>query len=394
MSEWIDFIVYACEILALWFVFPTWASRLTVPMLAARNPEWVAANSAEITRISHNRFFVNASYVWGTLSFAVLLIVRLGMQPHSLQPLALHTPSWVVLNTTNSLLLMLGLAGYAVCVALALRWLSRTVPPGERRTATLRPRAVADSVPGWIAALVHMISGAVTVAWIVIGVLGLNRRPQYWWGFAFFLTMTVLFAWLSLGMAWRPASYLDQKFGTVYRRTQVRVGLLLQLCVAAFGALALYHELTRVDSRRLSGLAVALFVTFTILTFARLRDERRPPAAEEPKTRVSAHMPVLALALLSCFGGAPSSQALGISTVAPSTKCIDDGQLIIHLESADVTAGRATTLMLPRRSPASTRISEWTALRRTEGHLERRPMAVCGHFVDLTQGQELGFEHP
>ena len=68
MSEWVDFVVYAALIVALWFVLPTWSSRFTLPFVADRNPGWLNLHPEVAKQLTGSGWFVWVYYAWGALS--------------------------------------------------------------------------------------------------------------------------------------------------------------------------------------------------------------------------------------------------------------------------------------------------------------------------------------
>src|SRR5690606_37139490 len=79
MTEWIDFIVYGTLIAALFFVQPRAGRRLTVPVLADRNPQWVAENPETVRKIERSQWFLWVLHAVGAGGIALLAGVQLGL---------------------------------------------------------------------------------------------------------------------------------------------------------------------------------------------------------------------------------------------------------------------------------------------------------------------------
>jgi hypothetical protein len=271
MSEWIDFLVYAAQAVALWILMPRWGARMALPVLRARNAAWVDAHPDALTCAKPGAWFLKACYVWAAISVAVLLVFVLDLQPQPLLPDALATPRWRVLMSTNTLLMFLGLFGYFSGGAVFMRWVARTVPQSERRQATLRPRTTEDFVPRWLRLLVYAAVGAHMLAWMYAGVSGLFSDPRYWWAFAVILGMTVLMFVLGQFTVLRRPSWMDAGQGLEYRRVEVRVMYAVQLCLVGFGAVALAKLLLDLDLQRACTLGFGLFFTATMLVMTRTK---------------------------------------------------------------------------------------------------------------------------
>ena len=51
MTEWIDFVVYAVQVLLVWVFLPRQGRQFTLPTIADRNPDWLAGHRDVAARI-------------------------------------------------------------------------------------------------------------------------------------------------------------------------------------------------------------------------------------------------------------------------------------------------------------------------------------------------------
>jgi hypothetical protein len=281
MSEWIDFAVYA-TLIGLIFVFvPRHGRQFTVPMIADRNPEWFAAHRDTVVHIERSRWFLNACYAWAAASIAVLLGVALDLFA---LPFGAEAPKWEVLKDLNSTLVIVGMLGWGACSLLWLRWLGTHVPLADTRRATLKPRVASDYLPfSWrigVEALTVLHLGA----WVVIGALGWAGGAKFWWSFAFFAAMTVLFAVIAHLVPRRRPDYLDRVFGEAYRRGELKAVYFMRLWPVASGALVMTEHMTGLDLARAAHLLIVSFVCVLALMVLRLR----PMAPPSGTTRYAA----------------------------------------------------------------------------------------------------------
>ncbi len=114
MSEWIDIVVYVALIVAVWGWLPAFTSRLTIPLVADRDPGWIAGHP-EIERwLAENRWFRRSCLLWGVLSLTTLVAFQLGAWPRQLAFLRVM-PRWEALKDLNSGLLIAGLTYIGGC---------------------------------------------------------------------------------------------------------------------------------------------------------------------------------------------------------------------------------------------------------------------------------------
>jgi len=268
MSTWIDFAIYVTLIVLLFVLLPRHGRQFTLPMVADRNPEWLARNRDVVARLERSRWFLNACYVWAAVSVVVLLGVQLDLIA---QPFGSEAPKWEVLKDVNSTFFILGLLGWGVCSLLWLRWLGTHVPPAEARSATLKPRLVGD----YIALPWRIAVEALTVlnlgVWVAVGAFGSAGGAKFWGGVALLAGMSVFFAVYAYGVPRRRPGYLDRVFGETYRRSEIRIAYFMRVWPVVAGAIAMTELTTGADLDRLAQLVVVSFVCVLALMILRLR---------------------------------------------------------------------------------------------------------------------------
>ena len=84
MSEWVDIVAYAVLIIAVWGWFPAWSCHLTMPVIADRNPGWLAHHPESERRLAESRWFRWSCLLWGTVSLLALLAFQAGVWPEPL----------------------------------------------------------------------------------------------------------------------------------------------------------------------------------------------------------------------------------------------------------------------------------------------------------------------
>jgi hypothetical protein len=289
MSEWIDFFVFSLQALVVWILLPRWGAPSARFMLEHRNPAWAEAHPQEVARLSRGGLFMPCLYAWGVLSVAVLLVVRLSVQAPFFMPFDAQTPGWERLQNTSNALISVGLIVMGLGFAISVRRLEREVPLGERRQASLAPRTAGQYAPRWALGVALGIAGAHLLAWVVVGLRGLQQSEGYWLivGGMFFVT-AVLYGVLRLGVARRPNHY-DLALGPVYRRTEIRAYLAMIVFTSVMGMLGLYREVTGFDTDRMASLVVAAFIIAAVIRLTRLQirvagDAREPPRGKAMRT--------------------------------------------------------------------------------------------------------------
>jgi hypothetical protein len=279
MSEWIDFAIYAFEACALWVLMPRWSARMTLPMMRNRNAAWVDANPGVMATVKPGSWFLKACYAWAVFTIAVLLVLRLGLQPQDILPEAQAAPAWKVMMSTNNLLLAIGLVSYFSGGAVFMRWLTKTVPQSGLRQATLQPRTAEHYVPRRFRMLVHAAIAAHLLAWMYAALSGLRHGPRFWWFFAGMAGMTIVLFLVTQSSIRRRPDHMDRAIGDDMRKVEVRLMYTLQLCLVALGIMALSRGLDISDTahlgRRIGNLVFSLFCALTILGLTRMPAQRR-----------------------------------------------------------------------------------------------------------------------
>ena len=123
MGDWIDVAIYVTFIVLIFVLLPRRSSQVALLMIADRNPEWFGRNRDVVARLERSRWFLNACYVWATVTIAVLLGVELGIIVPPFEPTA---PKWEILKDLNSTFVIVGLLGWGVCSLLCFAGSART----------------------------------------------------------------------------------------------------------------------------------------------------------------------------------------------------------------------------------------------------------------------------
>jgi hypothetical protein len=268
MSQWIDFVIYAAQVIVLWVYLPSWCARMALPMMRDRNAAWVDAHSGALAAAPPGPWFLKACYVWAAVTVAVLLAMRLGLQPLYFLPRMAGLSGWKALMAANYSMLSLGLLVYLGGSVVFLRWLRNTVPQSPLRQATLQPRVIDDYVPRWFRLLVYVAIAAHLATWLYVGALHRFQYPDFWRVFAGTFGLTALMLVLGRAAVLRRPSQIDQYSGD-YRRIEIRVSYAIQLVVVGFGAIALCKLLFDIDLQRFGTLAFAVFVAVTLFSMTR-----------------------------------------------------------------------------------------------------------------------------
>ncbi len=276
MSVWVDFIVYAALIVAIWGWLPAWSEHFTIPVLADRNPDWVATHPDAVKKLVEGRWFRWSCWLWGLVSLVGLSVFQLDLWPRSVPP-PVTTPKWEALKDINSLFLIVGLVYGVVCSILFFQWLHRTVPLAVRREATLERRSMSDYLPRWCSIVIYAVVTIHVAAWLIVGALQLYSTSKFWGRLVVALVLpTLLFVMTKVAVNRRPSA-IDRIFGPAYRRAEVRIGFAMQLIPPIGGAVRLYEEIAGthlIDLNRFLHVGVALVVVSWALRFAVL--PRRP----------------------------------------------------------------------------------------------------------------------
>lgn len=277
MNEWIDFAVYASQVVLVWAFLPRHSAQYAVPAIVDRDPAWPAAHPEAIHAIKQSRWFVSVFYAWTAVCLGVLIAAWLELPPATLMPG--EVPGWELLRRAHGVLMAVGLLGYFACLFVWLRWLAVHVPLSAQRRATLKPRLTGDYLPmSWRAVTEVATAGHIAV-WLILPALGVGGGGDYWGRFAFIAVMTVGFAAYAYLAPQRRAGYLDRLFGEAYRRTELRVVCLMRLALLTTGAVGL-GAAVGLDLAREAHLALQIMICAMALAFLRLR-----PAAPNQNLR-------------------------------------------------------------------------------------------------------------
>ena len=278
MSEWVDIAVYAALIVAVWGLLPAWSSRLAIPVIEDRNPEWLADHPALERHLRESRWFRWSCLIWGAVSLLTIVAFQAGAWPRQLAFLR-TAPRWEAIKDLNSLLFIAGLIYAAVCALLFVRWLGAHVPLSSRRRATLERRSLHHYVPVPVQGVVGAAVVLHLASWVVVGVSGGYATSAFWGGLAFqFAIAGVYLLVVVVSVRRRPAA-MDRIFGPRYRQAEVRAAFGAQLLPFPNGIARLYEHAggaspEQVD--RFMHLALVLLVV-TVVTIL-VAWSRRPPS--------------------------------------------------------------------------------------------------------------------
>jgi hypothetical protein len=281
MTDWIDFTVYFVFVAALWIVYPFAQTRLTIPLIADRNPVWLAAHPEAAERIAASRLHVWISFALGAVSLAVLTAFQVGWW-HPDYNAGLRAPSgWMVLwDLAISSMIAALVIGGGMGIRGFLR-LKKLVPLAPQRQATLERRSLDDYVPRAVRYAVYSAVVVNLVAWVAAAILGTHSSPVFW---PRVVTMFVLsgFFWFftAVSVARRPNVW-DRLFASAYRCFEVRMTFGCQILTPIIGALRLYEEVNHTslfDTSRAVQLCLAAFISYWLLqmSWLALRNDKHP----------------------------------------------------------------------------------------------------------------------
>lgn len=183
MSEWVDIAVYAALIVAVWGAFPVWTSRFTIPLIADRNPGWLADHPESERRLVESRWFRWSCQLGGSVSLLTLLVFQFDVWPQQLGFLR-AAPKWETLKDLNSALFIAGRSYVTACTVVFLWWLNTSVPLSSRRQATLERRSLHDYVPRPLQFAVYAVIVLHLAIWAVVGLAGRYATAAFWGGMA------------------------------------------------------------------------------------------------------------------------------------------------------------------------------------------------------------------
>jgi hypothetical protein len=282
MTDWIDYFVYVLFILSVFFVYPWTSTKLTGPMLADRNANWVTENPGAVRRakkISHRLLWLHLAF--GTASLLALTTLQLGFWFPTQPPDSRVVAKWLVLWQVSMASLYIGMLVFGAIGVASHLILKRKVPVAERREANLERRYIGDFVPLWVRLTTYSLVVAIFAAWTVVAVLGLYNDPtRFWTRFVLLIGLSVFF-WLGTSAAiGRRPNAMDRLFGPDNRRGEVLLTFSTQLLPPIIGAVRLYEELSNVivfDINRAMFLGLALFIAAWLLWIGRQTAANLPP---------------------------------------------------------------------------------------------------------------------
>jgi len=307
MSEWVDIIVYAALIVGVWGWFPAWSSRLTVPLIADRNPGWLADHPESERRLVARHWFRWSCLLWGSVSLLTLLAFQLDVRPQQLAFLP-AAPKWEALKDLNSTLFIAGLSYVAACAVGFFRWLDTNVPLSSRRQATLERRSLHDYVPRPLQYAVYAVIVLHLAVWAVVGVTGRYATAVFWGGMAFQFVISGVFLLFVLTAVRRRPGAMDRIFGPGYRRTEVRAAFAAQLLPLPNGIARLYEQVASTSSDNLDRfmhLGLVLLVVALAMTLAAwARQPAAPGSAHWRRSATSAGVLAFVLSMTMIQGAA------------------------------------------------------------------------------------------
>jgi hypothetical protein len=266
MSEWVDFFVYAVQVVLLWVFLPRQARTLTWPWIADRNPGWIAAHPEAVGRFERSRWFVNTCYLCATACVSLLLMAML-----DLLPLRVDAPKWEVMKDLYATFMIIGMLGWFAAWFAWARWLAKYVPLAETRHATLRPRVTSDYVPLAWRIVVEVLTVLHLAVWLVLPALGLAGGADYWSRFTFIVFATIVVTVFAAVALRRPPGYPDRIFGEGFRRIEVRLTYVLRLVPLIPGAMMIGEDVFGLDVDRIGHLPIVCVVSAGLLVVLRLR---------------------------------------------------------------------------------------------------------------------------
>jgi hypothetical protein len=270
MSAWIDFAIYAVQIVLIFVLLAPGSARFTVPAIVDRDPAWPAAHADVMQSLARSRWFVTLCYAWALFSIGVLVAVRVGVEVPVFSA-ARAAPAWEVLRAWHAALTVVGGLGYFACFLIWLRWLHANVPLAAQRSASLTPRAVHDYVPRSWRIATEVLTVGHMAAWLVAPALGFGGGADYWGRFAFVAAVTALLAVMCHLVPQRRQGYADRLFGDAYRRVEMRVLYILRLAPLTTGVVGLGDAILGLDLARAAHLLLALIICGAALAFVSLR---------------------------------------------------------------------------------------------------------------------------
>lgn len=286
MTEWVDFAIYAVLMAALFFIQPRAARKLTVPLLADRNPQWVAENSEAVLKIERSQWFLWVLHGAGAAGIATLAAVQFGLLDLAPGPLPDGSPveKWMTLWDVNVGFILLGVVLLGGAGLLFWFRLYRQIPLANRRHAALERRSIDHFVSRWVRYAAYVLIVANLAAWVVAGIVGAYSTPLFWTRFVLLIALTGIFAFFTRVSINRRPNVMDRILGPGNRRTEARFNFACQLLPPVIGAVRLYEEVNDtalMDINRAMFLALALMVIFGLLRTIHL--PARPKGLDSPR---------------------------------------------------------------------------------------------------------------
>jgi hypothetical protein len=262
MNEWIDFVVYAVQLIVCLLVTSRCAARFKGAVVADRNAEWAAAHTQTVANLERSSAWNLLIQAWAVFSVLALLAYRL-----DLEPAALKSPGiagWRELMMTAYLLLGIGFVMFGLGAVQFTHWLKRNVPLAEQRHASLTPRNLDAFVPRVLKFAVYGLLIASVVARPVASLFYPDRIADVRSGFIFSLTTALmLFLTVAVSVKRRP-NVFDRVLGSGYRKREARACLAL-MAFSAAGALAMFClEIAGIDGQRFAGVAFSAMTTVVL----------------------------------------------------------------------------------------------------------------------------------
>jgi hypothetical protein len=262
MNEWIDFAVYAVQLIVCLLGAARCAAHFKAAVVADRNPDWAAAHQQSIAELESSSTWNLLVQAWAVFGVLVLLAYRLDLEPLALK--APGVPTWRTLLQTAYLLLGVGFVLFGLGAVNFRRWLTANVPLGAQRSASLTPRNLDSFIPRWLKFAVYGLVFAWVVARPVAGHFYPDRIQDVQGGSMFSLaTAFMLFLAVGISVKRRPNTF-DRIVGSSYRKREVRACFVLMAFSALGGLLLLWTEIAGVDGKRFMGVVFSAFTTVVL----------------------------------------------------------------------------------------------------------------------------------
>jgi hypothetical protein len=262
MNEWIDFAVYATQLIVCLLVTARCGAQFKSAVVVDRNAHWAAAHPQTIADLQRGGAWNLIVQAWAVVSVLILLAWRLDLQPAALK--SPGVPGWRTLLATAYLLLSIGFVLFGLGAVIFTRWLKESVPLGERRSATLAPRSLDAFVPRGLKFAVFGLLIASVMARPVASQFYPERIADVRAGFTFSLaTACILFFAVAFSVKRRP-NVFDRVIGASFRKREVRACFALMAFSAVGGLVMLWTEIAGLDGQRFSGVIFSAVTTVVL----------------------------------------------------------------------------------------------------------------------------------